>query len=541
MTQRERDIDNDTRPALREGATFGRWRLRERIGKGGFGEVWLAHAGNDETAAVKLLSDDAGRDRFEREYRLALGQDGLFTARVLDADIDAAQPWIAFEPLSAETLFYAAPLAEADLRPFAVDLWLAIASLHHAGIAHRDVSAGNVFLSESRVRLIDFGLARQDTKGEPGPSRLMIGSPGFAAPEQMHGEVGVSMEADIWAWGAVCYFASTGRTYRERAGELDELAPWLRSALTVALSRDPAARSRERIIECIARNESELFSLRNALTVLELQGQAAQSPERPDPGAAPPTAPAAAAEIASLREEVRQFVEERQQPPQSQKRSTRLVPLAIVFAIAAGAVALWAVLRADGSNQDELTGPESASVAADVAVSEPVGLTSEVDPSPEPDPDDEIEPTEESDAEPPSNDTATGPPAAQPLSALFGAPETTNRGTVLGTDHPGAMSIPLDQAGCTDSEISYTLDLPAGEWEASGTVGLSDMTPQDANVRIRIGDAAPPTLTESSRSASFQASGLSDEITMTVEVLSSFGSPCGEMPVEVLVFDSFIR
>ncbi|MFE5791978.1 bifunctional serine/threonine-protein kinase/ABC transporter substrate-binding protein [Streptomyces sp. NPDC056503] len=247
-------------------STIAGHRLLGRLGSGGMGVVYLARTPGGGLAAVKLIraehaADPAFRERFRREARTAERIGGRWTVRVLGADPEAREPWLATEyvpgPSLAEAVALHGPLPEPAVRAFGARLADALADLHAVGLVHRDVKPANVLLALDGPRLIDFGIARTAGATALTATDAMIGTPGYLAPEQARvagaGEVGPP--ADVFAFGCVLAYVLTGerpfgtgtvasvvyRTVHEEP-ELDAVPDSLRPLVTACLAKDPAAR-----------------------------------------------------------------------------------------------------------------------------------------------------------------------------------------------------------------------------------------------------------------------------------------------------------
>src|SRR6185312_352418 len=118
---------------------LGRFRIEARLGAGGMGRLYLASTPEGRRAAVKMIRDDLAGDtgfrhRFRREVSAALSVAGLFTARVLDADPDAEQPWLATEyvdgPSLADAVATAGPMPPDRLPALARGLAEALGAIH---------------------------------------------------------------------------------------------------------------------------------------------------------------------------------------------------------------------------------------------------------------------------------------------------------------------------------------------------------------------------------------------------------------------------
>ncbi|MEV0368633.1 serine/threonine-protein kinase [Streptomyces sp. NPDC050636] len=198
---------------------LGGYRLLGRLGAGGMGRVYLGRSVGGRTVAVKVVhahfaADDQFRARFRREIESARRVGGTWTAPVLDADPDAAAPWIATGYVAGPSLSQAVgevgPLAEHSVRALGAGLAEALAAVHALGLVHRDVKPSNVLLTLDGPLLIDFGIARA-TEGTASltSTGVSIGSPGYMSPEQILGK-GTAGAADVFSLGAVLAYAATG-------------------------------------------------------------------------------------------------------------------------------------------------------------------------------------------------------------------------------------------------------------------------------------------------------------------------------------------
>ncbi|MFD8813419.1 serine/threonine-protein kinase [Streptomyces sp. NPDC059627] len=202
---------------------IGRYRLLARLGAGGMGHVYLARSERGRTVAVKLVRAELAeheefRERFRQEVRNAQRVGGFWTAPVLDADTEAAVPWVATGYVAGPSLQRVVehehgPLPERSVRILAAGLAHALGNIHAAGIVHRDLKPSNVMLTIEGPRVIDFGIARalETLPGERlTQTGSLLGSPGFMAPEQVRGDR-ITPACDIFCLGSVLAYAATGR------------------------------------------------------------------------------------------------------------------------------------------------------------------------------------------------------------------------------------------------------------------------------------------------------------------------------------------
>ncbi|MFB6848001.1 protein kinase [Streptomyces sp. NPDC056373] len=201
---------------------IGSYRLLARLGAGGMGHVYLARSERGRTVAVKLVREELAaqeefRERFRQEVQAARRVGGYWTAPVLDADTEAAVPWVATGYVAGPSLQQVVghdhgALPERTVRILAAGLAHALKDIHAAGIVHRDLKPSNVLVTIDGPRVIDFGIARAlETVTDGGLTRTgaLVGSPGFMAPEQVRGDR-ITPACDVFCLGSVLAYAATG-------------------------------------------------------------------------------------------------------------------------------------------------------------------------------------------------------------------------------------------------------------------------------------------------------------------------------------------
>ncbi len=203
----------------RDPPKVGPYWLLGRLGAGGMGQVFLGRSPGGRLAAVKVVRAELAeqaefRHRFAREVGAAQKVSGLFTAPVVDADVDAPVPWpaTAYVPgLSlAEAITEHGPLPAASVLALAAGLAEGLGAIHAAGIVHRDLKPSNVLLAEDGPRIIDFGISQAAEASILTGTGLVFGSPSFMSPEQAQGHR-VGSPSDVFSLGAVLTFAATGQ------------------------------------------------------------------------------------------------------------------------------------------------------------------------------------------------------------------------------------------------------------------------------------------------------------------------------------------
>ncbi|MEU0405574.1 bifunctional serine/threonine-protein kinase/ABC transporter substrate-binding protein [Streptomyces sp. NPDC006197] len=197
------------------------YRLLGRLGAGGMGVVYLGRTAAGELAAVKVTHADQAdqpdfRARFRREVEAARRVSSPWAVPVTGADPDAPEPWMATAfvagPSLGEAVTAHGPLPERSVRLLGWSVARALAAVHAAGLVHRDVKPGNVLLAVDGPRLIDFGIARATGETALTATDMVVGTPGFLAPEQAEARTdAIGPPADVFALGCLLVYAATGR------------------------------------------------------------------------------------------------------------------------------------------------------------------------------------------------------------------------------------------------------------------------------------------------------------------------------------------
>ncbi|MFF3973670.1 bifunctional serine/threonine-protein kinase/ABC transporter substrate-binding protein [Streptomyces rubiginosohelvolus] len=259
---------DDLRPT--DPARIGGHRLLGRLGAGGMGVVYLGRTDAGALAAIKVIlpehaGDEDFRARFRREAEAARRVDSPWAVPVTGADTEAERPWLATEfvpgPTLSDVVARRGPLPVRGVTVLGRLLARALAAVHAAGLVHRDVKPGNVLLTASGPRLIDFGIARAADATALTATGLIVGTPGFLPPEAVSGGTARFAESsgaagDVFSLGCLLAYAATGRPpfgsgavdavlYRtvHDAPDLDGVEdPGLRALLERCLAKDPGER-----------------------------------------------------------------------------------------------------------------------------------------------------------------------------------------------------------------------------------------------------------------------------------------------------------
>jgi eukaryotic-like serine/threonine-protein kinase len=199
----------------------GRYRLGERIARGGMGSVYRAVDENlGRQVAVKVLRGELADDptfleRFRREARAAAALSHPGVAGVYDYGELGGSAFIVMELVEGETL--AERIAATGRLPFTEAFAIgeqvarALAAAHAHGLVHRDVKPANVLLGPGGAKVTDFGIAKAATSATLTRTGMVLGSANYVAPEQAQGD-DVGPAADQYSLGCVLFEAVTGRT-----------------------------------------------------------------------------------------------------------------------------------------------------------------------------------------------------------------------------------------------------------------------------------------------------------------------------------------
>ncbi len=252
----------------------GRYELHERLGEGGMGTVWR---GQDvllgRQVAVKELTVPVGasaadrevlRERMRREARAAAQLDHPDTITVHDVVEEGAATYLVMQYVEARSLTEVieqdGPLSPQSAAQVGLVVLSALRAAHAQGIVHRDVKPSNVLVGRprggalGRVFLTDFGIASMPGNPSLTSTGLLIGSPGYIAPERARGDT-PGPPSDLWGLGATLFTAVEGRPAYDGGDPMTTLAlvmvgehaPYvragvLRPVLEGLLEREPTRR-----------------------------------------------------------------------------------------------------------------------------------------------------------------------------------------------------------------------------------------------------------------------------------------------------------
>ena len=227
------------------GQTLSHYKIIEKLGQGGQGEVYLAEDSRlDRKVALKILpqhlSDRADlRERFEREARAVSSLNHPHICTLHDIGEQDGIHYLVMEHLVGETLearLAKGPLPLEQTLEFAIQIADALDKAHRQGVVHRDLKPGNIMLVKSGAKLLDFGLAKLQAADTPTnlsalPTEqanltaegTILGTLQYMAPEQLEGKEADS-RTDIFAFGAVVSEMATGKKAFEGSSQASLIA-----------------------------------------------------------------------------------------------------------------------------------------------------------------------------------------------------------------------------------------------------------------------------------------------------------------------------
>ena len=307
---------------MKSGESLGPYRIVEKIGEGGMGEVYRAHDSRlHREVAVKILparvaDDPDRRARFERESRAVAALSHPNILAIFDVGAAGPVTYAVTELLEGESLrehLTNGPLPVRKAIEIAVQVARGLSAAHDKGIVHRDLKPENVFiLNDGRVKILDFGLARTATDAavtmtgtEPG---VVMGTVGYMAPEQVRAQP-ADARTDLFSLGVVLHEMLSGRRSFLRDTPAESMTAILRDDPPELLAtRSDISPALDRIVRhCLEKNPTERFqTARDVAFALEaLSGSTA--PGMSDAGRAAPMGrrgrwlwPAAAAVVTFL-------------------------------------------------------------------------------------------------------------------------------------------------------------------------------------------------------------------------------------------------
>ncbi len=262
----------------------GRYRLIRAAGTGGTANVYLAESTADGTqVAVKVLKksmaeqqDMLGRFRREADTLRQVAHPNIVKLIELTESpqgLVLVMEWAEGERLDAITL------SPDEVRLVLVQLASALATIHAAGVVHRDLKHENVIVQRKETvhaRLLDFGIARFETEAPPGGFVSMLGqvagTPSILAPEQIRGEA-PDARGDVYSYGILGWRLVTGAVPFAGASDFATLQMHLQDKLPPFKPTDPSLAALELVLrKCLEKKDEDRY--RNGMEILEALGTA---------------------------------------------------------------------------------------------------------------------------------------------------------------------------------------------------------------------------------------------------------------------------
>ena len=389
----------------------GRYLLSSELGSGAMGTVWSGYDNVlQRRVAVKELKVPPGvpeqeardlRERIMREARALGGLSHPNVITVFDVVVDDGQPVVVLELVPSRNLATmigengALTAGQAAVVGFATAGGLRAA--HRAGITHRDVKPGNVLIADDgRVKLTDFGIARNSADAPMTSVGLVLGSPAYIAPEVAAGQP-VTPAADLWGLGATLFAAVEGRPPYDVHGDpvstitevVDGEVPRPRGSgpvvdvIAALMVKDPARRMpleevRQRLRPLIDDPDDPLYPGSPDAPTMEAAAITRPAPPPRHSATSSTRVPAAARHAAPLAADPGPLPGRAPRPalpaPPSPWRSTGLV-LAGAALVVAGTLGGWGLTRSIGG-QSPLTAQNVTTAGTDTALNrDPLGFT----------------------------------------------------------------------------------------------------------------------------------------------------------------------
>src|SRR5258708_5743051 len=237
--------------ALTSGILLGPYEIQSPLGAGGMGEVYRARDTRlDRTVAIKILSsqlssNSEARQRFDREARSISSLSHPNVCQLYDVGSQDGTSYLVMEYLEGETLadrLRKGPLPLDQVLKCGLEICEGLEKAHRCGVIPRDLKPGNIMLTKSGAKLMDFGLAKPVLPASPASSGLtqtlatprdpltmagmVVGTFQYMAPEQVEGGE-ADVRSDIFALGAVLYEMATGKRSFEGKTAASTIAPTL--------------------------------------------------------------------------------------------------------------------------------------------------------------------------------------------------------------------------------------------------------------------------------------------------------------------------
>ncbi|MCZ6484311.1 MAG: protein kinase, partial [Acidobacteria bacterium] len=255
------------------GKTISHYRVLEKLGQGGMGEVFLAQDKKlGRKVALKFLTEkvqqnSAIQKRFVREAKSAAAIDHPYICKIFETQEIEGQTFIAMEYVEGQTLsakLAPGPLSLKEALRIAIETAEAFEEIHKNRFVHRDLKPSNIMLAkQGHIKVMDFGLARQflteedlssseDTPSDLSPHSSIVGTVAYMSPEQFHRQK-VDSQADIFSFGIVLYEMIAGAHPFQKSNVYETVSSILHDRPS------PLARYRDSIPELLQHTISKML------------------------------------------------------------------------------------------------------------------------------------------------------------------------------------------------------------------------------------------------------------------------------------------
>jgi len=287
--------------SLAPGTRLGPYEIEAPLGAGGMGEVYRARDTRlDRTVAIKVLpshltGDQAFRERFEREARVISSLNHPNICVLHDVGEAGGIGFLVMEYLEGDSLaarLERGPMPVADALRCAIEIAGALDAAHRRGIVHRDLKPGNIMLTKTGAKLLDFGLAKRHALAAAAEHTVTMaitaqgsiaGTFQYMSPEQLEGRE-ADARSDIFAFGATVYEALTGRRAFQGASHASLITAIMSSEPAPVSSLQPLAPSMlDRLVRrCLAKDPDDRWQtacdLRQELVWIQESGSQTGAP-----------------------------------------------------------------------------------------------------------------------------------------------------------------------------------------------------------------------------------------------------------------------
>src|SRR5258708_32161235 len=201
-------LEDSTVIALAAGVSLGPYRIEDKLGEGGMGEVFRAVDTRLGRAVAIKTTHERFSARFESEARAisSLNHPNICTLH------DVGPNYLVMELVEGETMaarLKNGPLPVKTALLYSSQILAALAEAHGKGIVHPDIKAGNIMISKFGIKVLDFGLAKLDQDDTVTARGMVMGTPAYMSPEQKEGKP-ADARSDIYSFGCVLHEMLTG-------------------------------------------------------------------------------------------------------------------------------------------------------------------------------------------------------------------------------------------------------------------------------------------------------------------------------------------